>query len=181
MAWGIAVAATSTLITMSGSLTYGAATGICGLAISGILISTSQIPGIAAMPILCLIGLSASFAELPVSTAGLLTVVWMGVLTADRVPKHRSATVIRFATAAVLAVATSLTYARFTNKFSSSDASSSGYDSSLFETPHNSSHVERRISHLKDDGMTKSTADGISDSASPNDDAVDPFAGLPME
>ncbi|MCA9063551.1 MAG: hypothetical protein KDA96_10845 [Planctomycetaceae bacterium] len=95
--FGAAIAATTALFAASGSLTFGAATCVCGLAVLSVLVATSQIPSIAAVPILCLTGLSAAFSDLPLITAGLLLLSWIGLLTANRfsdqltIPQHADA------------------------------------------------------------------------------------------
>lgn len=119
-AWAVAVAGTAAMIVGSGSLTYGAATGICGLAILSVLMATSQIPDTGIVPLVCLIGLSTAFAELPVVMAGLLLVVWVSILLADRLPSLRWAAVARVATVGTLLFGASLTYLRATSGASAS-------------------------------------------------------------
>lgn len=127
VAWGIALAGTTSAIIMSGSLTYGAMTGICGVAALSVLISTSQIPNIAAVPVVCLIGLSAAFSELSVSTAGLLLLSWIGLLLADRITNLRGAGKLRAVAVFVLILTVSATFARLTGVPGEAAPSNSGY------------------------------------------------------
>ena len=120
--WAVAVAGTAAMIVGSGSLTYGAATGICGLAILSVLMATSQIPDTGIVPLVCLIGISTSFAELPIVMAGLLLVVWVSILLADRLPSLRWAAVARVATVCTLLFGASLTYLRATSGASASSS-----------------------------------------------------------
>lgn len=127
--WGIAVAGTAALITLSGSLTYGVATGVCGLATLSVLIATSRIPNIAAVPVICLIGLSASFSELLLSTAGLLLLAWIGVLIADRMTAHSIVGVVRGGAVSVLLLAGIMMFVRFTGSHEIVETPNMGYGS----------------------------------------------------
>ena len=176
--WVAATAVTAIVIAMSGSLTYGVATGVCGLAILGVLISTSQIPNIAALPIICLIGLSASFAELSVLNAGLLLSGWVGVLIAERVSGPHMAVMLRVSTAAVLLLVGSLTFARLAGDRTTADTSSSGYGEFKSDLPTESKADES----VAASSSKKSTESNASAESSPQSDgAADPFDGLDME
>lgn len=112
--WAATTATTAMLIAMSGSLTYGTAAGICGMAIAGVLWSTAQISNLAAVPLICLIGLSAAYSELSMLIAGLLLLTWMGVLIADRVSRWFAVFAIRAAIGTALLLAGSHSVIRFT-------------------------------------------------------------------
>ncbi len=176
--WVAATAVTAIVIAMSGSLTYGAASGVCGLAILGVLISMSQISNIAAIPFICLIGLSASFSELSVWNAGLLLSGWVGVLISERVSRPRTAMMFRVSTAGVLLIVGSLTLARLADNRTTADISNSGYDS--FKS-------DRLTKSKADESLTTSSSKTATEtkastqSMKQSDVAADPFDGLDLE
>jgi hypothetical protein len=176
--WVAATAVTAFVIAMSGSLTYGAATGVCGLAIPGVLISTSQIPNIAAVPFICLIGLAASFAELQVLTAGLLLLAWGGVLVAERVSIPRVAVSLRVSTAAVLLLAGSLTLARLADDRTNSNMLNSGYGSFTSDLPTESKADE---SLATSSSKTATETNESTEASKQPAETDDPFDGLDME
>lgn len=179
--WVAATAVTAVVIAMSGSLTYGAASGVCGLTILGVLISTSQISNIAAIPLICLIGLAASFAELPVSNAGLLLSGWVGVLIPERVSRPRMVVMCRVSAAAVLLVVGSLTLARLAGDRATTDISSSGYGSCKSDLP-TASKPNESSSASPSKKLKETNASTASSESSPRSDvAVDPFDGLDVE
>lgn len=176
--WVAATAVTAIVIAMSGSLTYGAASGICGLAILGVLISTSQIPNIAVVPLICLIGLSASFAELSVLNAGLLLSGWMGVLITEQISRPRMAMMFRVSTAGVLLVVASLTFARLAGDRRTADISNSGYGSFKSEL---STESKADKSLTASSSKKSSGTNAVPESSKQPSGADDPFDGLDME
>jgi hypothetical protein len=129
VAWVFSTAVTGILIAGSGSLTYGAATGVCGLAMLGVLLSASQISNLAAVPLISLIGLSASFAELPIPTAALLLLSWTGVLAGDQITTPRLITATRSVAVSVLLLAITMTVVRRTDNNGSMRTVNSEYGS----------------------------------------------------
>jgi hypothetical protein len=108
--WGAGIAVTAATIASTGSLTYGAATGVCGVATLGVLLSASRIPNLAAFPIVCLIGLSTSYSELPILTSGLLFSVWLSLLAGERITSDRFVSFTRAAAMSALFLAGLITF-----------------------------------------------------------------------
>lgn len=180
--WMFATAVTGSLIACSGSLTYGAAAGVCGLGMLGVFLSTSQISSLTAVPLICLTGLSASFAELPISIAGLMLAAWIGVLAGDRITGPRLIVVTRIGATCVLLAAVTMTIVRMSGDGESSATLNSGYGT-LSET----SSVELN----KTESLTtpsSNSANILSQQSGPrrpsqitSEDAEDPFAGIDAE
>ena len=180
--WIFATVVTGGLIAGSGSLSYGAAAGVCGLAMLGVLLSASQISNLAAVPLISLIGLSASFAELPISIAGLMLLAWIGVLAGDRITGPRLIAVTRIGTTCVLLAAVTMTIVRMTDDGESSATLNSGYGS-LSET----SSVELNDKEsLASPALKSANTLGRQTSPKPpsqinSEDSEDPFAGIDAE
>ena len=180
--WIFATAVTGILIAGSGSLTYGAAAGVCGLAMLGILLSASQISNLVALPLICLIGLSASFAELPITIAGLMQLAWIGVLAGDRVTAPRLIAVTRIGATCVLSAAVTMAILRMTNDRESSATLNSGYRS-----PNETLSSELNDMESLPYAMPKS-ANAVRQQTHPDppsqitgEDSEDPFAGIDVE
>lgn len=175
--WVATTATTAVLIAMSGSLTYGTADGICGMAIVGVLWSTASVSNLAAVPIICLIGLSAAYSDLPVLTTGLLLLTWMGVLFADRVSRWFAVFAIRVAIVTGLLVAGSHSVVRFTESQnpgaamhpdvgSASRAVTMSLDDLTGNRPHSPPARSESTNRFADDSPSRSD---------------DPFAGFGIE
>lgn len=170
--WVVATVGTTIIVAASGSLTYGAAAGVCGVAILGVLISTSQIANVAAVPLICLIGLTASFAELPLLNAGLLLTMWMSILVADQVTVPRLAVLSRAGAFVVLSVAISLTVARH---FKSSEVLADSGPGSAYGSLSNSSPLAVNRNQPAPASSSNNAGETVSqESGNP----VDPFDGL---
>lgn len=180
--WGLAVAGTTAVITLSGSLTYGATTGVCGLATLSVLIATSQISNIAAVPVICLIGLSAAFSELPVPIAGALMLAWIGVLFVDRMTMPRFTGVLRGAVVSVLIAAVSVTIVRVIESQETADISTSGYGS--FSSDLSVETFDKSDAGQSTHEATDESARGKSqtqpESGDMKRDKFDPFEGFEM-
>lgn len=180
--WILATASTAILIACSGSLTYGAAAGICGLAMLVVLLSASKTSNLAAVPFISLVGLSTSFAELPITIAGLMLLAWIGVLAGDRIAAPRLTALIRVGATCVLLAAVTMTIVQMTDERETSANLNIGYGS-LSETS---------AAELNDHGsLTTSSTDSVNTLSLPNspsppskitgEDSEDPFAGIDAE
>ncbi|MFN9974314.1 MAG: hypothetical protein ACK58T_30900, partial [Phycisphaerae bacterium] len=83
---------------------------VCGVATLGVLLSASRIPNLAAFPIVCLIGLSTSYSELPILTSGLLFSVWLSLLAGERITSDRFVSFTRAAAMSALFLAGLITF-----------------------------------------------------------------------
>ncbi len=126
-AWAIAVVLVAMTVTMSGSLTYGASVGVVGISILAVLISTANVPTVAAVPLVALVGISAAYSELPlgVATALLIGICGLCLLRIESVSKWT--TMLRVGSMATLLLGSSLTVAQFADEISSTQTESGGY------------------------------------------------------
>ncbi len=179
-AWAAATVSTAAIIVSSGSFTYGLATGIVGLAVLGVLIASSTIPATGAIPYFCLIGLSASFAELPPIVAGLLLLVWISVLAADRLPSPKWATLVYAQASAALVLAVALTVSSLTSSVETRGVSQAGTGTAA--GPNSSALLQNELDRLSQPVAIESgAANGQTMQTQPAtvaDPASDPFAGF---
>lgn len=177
--WIFATVVTAIVIACSGSLTYGAAAGVCGLAMLGVLLSASQISNLAAVPLLSLIGLTASFAELPISTAGLMLLAWIAVLLGDRITGPRLLVATRISAACALLAAVTMTIVRVTDAGEASATLDTAYGSSSETSSAELSDLESLTAPSTDSVNTvgQQTSSGPP-SQSTIEGSEDPFAGI---
>lgn len=180
--WIFSTAVTGILIAGSGSLTYGAAAAVCGLAMLGVLLSASQISNLAAVPLISLIGLSASFAELPITIAGLILLAWIGVLAGDRITAPRLIAATRIGATFVLVAAVTMTVLRMTNDRGSSETLNSGYGS-MKQTSATELNDQKSLTTPLSDSANTLSQQTSPKSPSPitGEDSEDPFAGIDAE
>ncbi|MFO0999136.1 MAG: hypothetical protein U0936_02275 [Planctomycetaceae bacterium] len=180
--WIFATAVTGILIAGSGSLTYGAAAGVCGLVMLGFLLSASQISNLAAVPLISLIGLSASFAELPNLIAGLMLLAWIGVLAGDQIKGPRLIAVTRIGATCVLLAAVTMTVVRVIDDSGSSATLNSGYGSMNESSAAKLNEKKSLTTPLSESANTLSqNASPKSPSPITSEDSADPFAGIDAE
>ena len=70
--WALLIAVTTLAIVVSGSITYAAATGVIGVAVVGNLLGASRLPLQGAAIVICIIGLSVAYSEMPLGLGMLL-------------------------------------------------------------------------------------------------------------
>lgn len=70
--WALLIASTAMAIAASGSITYSVATGVIGVAVVGNLLGASRLPLQGAAVVICIIGLSVAYSELPLALGVLL-------------------------------------------------------------------------------------------------------------
>lgn len=70
--WALLIASSTCVIAATGSITYAVAIGVIGVAIVGNLLGASRLPLHSAAVVICIIGLSVAFSELPLPLGGLL-------------------------------------------------------------------------------------------------------------
>jgi hypothetical protein len=81
--WALLIASSTCVIAATGSITYAVAIGVIGVAIVGNLLGASRLPLQSAAIVICIIGLSVAFSEMPLPLgmlliAGALVVSYMG-------------------------------------------------------------------------------------------------------
>ncbi len=177
--WGASIAVTAVTIASTESLTCGAATGVCGVATLGVLLSASRIPNLAAFPIVCLIELSTSYSELPVLTSGLLLFAWLSLLTVERITSDRRVSFTRAAVVSALLLAGSVTFMQL--KESQGTVGRSGPES----LPYGAERSGGPPGEMVPPEVSAESATGISAAESKSDsgtsNADDPFDGLSAE
>jgi hypothetical protein len=70
--WALLIASSTCVIGATGSITYAVATGVIGVAIVGNLLGASRLPLQGSAMVICLVGLSAAFSEMPLPLGTLL-------------------------------------------------------------------------------------------------------------
>ena len=70
--WALLIASSTCVIAATGSITYAVAIGVIGVAIVGNLLGASQLPLHSAAVVICVIGLSVAFSEMPLPLGVLL-------------------------------------------------------------------------------------------------------------
>lgn len=120
--WALIFASVSISIMMSGSLTYGAASGTCGFAVLGALLSAGRIPNIAAVPLVCLIGLATAFSELSPWAAVTMLLATIGLLFSESVQATKSKVSLRTGTVAAAVLVSVVTFVQFRRDLGGGDA-----------------------------------------------------------
>jgi len=72
ISWALSIASSACAIAATGSITYAIAMGVIGVAVLGTLLGASRLPSSGAPVVVCLIGLSVAFSELPLPLGMLL-------------------------------------------------------------------------------------------------------------
>lgn len=77
--WALLIASSTCVIAATGSITYAVAIGVIGVAIVGNLLGASRLPLHSAAVVICIIGLSVAFSEMPLPLGVLLTASTLAV------------------------------------------------------------------------------------------------------
>lgn len=169
--WALMYVCVSISVMMSGSLTYGAASVTCGFAALGVLLSTGLIPGLAAVPLVCLIGLATAFSELSAWAALVLFLTMLGLLFSESFQATRSKVSLRTGAVTAGLLVSAVTFVQFRNDIEGVDGygregSFGGYGN----LP--------RASPPEDVPATTNAVPSSADNSIEMFDATDPFGGL---
>ena len=177
--WGILIAIVATTITMSGSLTYGAATGVCGLAAFGVLVSTSRISNVIAIPLASLVGLSTAYAELAPWAGSAILAAMIGLLLAEGLQMPTARLAVRAGGIVTVLIIGGLTFSQFAKDFEGDEQPDGGYgDLSTNESGVAPSSADVPTSPSHTPAMPEPALPPMNNSPSDGIETIDPFGGI---
>jgi hypothetical protein len=167
--WALLIASSTCVIAATGSITYAVAIGVIGVAIVGNLLGASRLPLQGAAIVICIIGLSVAFSEMPLPLgmlliAGALVVSYMGQEGASSAKWSKSIHVAAHAAMVFVAV-----FAM--SKVIAPSDEYGGYESDARSVVDDIDPAQRSL--LNDDSTRRPPVDATDQKAMP-----DPFAGF---
>ena len=125
---GVIAATTAMAIAMSGSFTYGAATGTIAIAMLGCLLSTGRVPSLSLVPLGAIAGLSFAFAKLGVVELFVFGIAMVTLAGSRHVTSDRWRAAVMILVVVISSVGGGLVAKRFVDDMTTTENSYGGYE-----------------------------------------------------